>query len=557
VISQIRKLLVQSQLLTGFAVSGIILISLLSFLLLFVGGGEKALSLQGSEQQIIPENVDIAGWSSFDRDSVHIGGTIRYQVRIVYRSDRVTPDIEAYEAGVNVLPLEKRQIIEKQRSLEGNLKEYTLEYILQAVGVDLDTSYPLPPSVIYYRTEGQTDLQPLQIESPRIHIASYYPDNISNIELKQLKGEFRDPSILKRTITGVAGVIFLSLCIMSLWIYGKKKSFSELTERERLWVKFEHGIDVPSDKKTKLAVYERIFTQLLTLQTTISPKMFWSGVNPKNSQWKDFSVKARNLLRQLYRPTQPNDQDMNTITQLMHDSFALVVADEKINAVIEPTFWKRLSKQPRLLFKCGAFIVVGTLMLALATLPGIWVPQYMFQYNLLVNSIQEEGVSEKKILEFSEIGNVAIDSSVKAAAFYNSGTLTAQDITSLTEDQAALLENIFREFEMDEMAEIFSADSEGLIKTLVSGIEAYRRAEMHFRDSVRADSKDEDASRNLEIVIKRRKAAAEMLSNIVKTGHIEELEMDNLLDLINTQMALEFKFEEGEEAPGYYLGEFF
>jgi hypothetical protein len=176
------------------------------------------------------------------------------------------------------------------------------------------------------------------------------------------------------------------------------------------------------------------------------------------------------------------------------------------------------------------------------------------RYNELVRLVQDEGISEDAASEFSDLAKISEDPALRAAAFYNSGTITAEKITLLNEEQLLTLEDLFDSVTLDE---VLLHDTDRLFETLAIGVERYGDAELQLRGGVRADSNDEYIHRNLELVIKRRKAVLAALANLVETGHVEPIMQDELLDLIESQMALEFKIEEGDEAPGYYIGENF
>ena len=193
-------------------------------------------------------------------------------------------------------------------------------------------------------------------------------------------------------------------------------------------------------------------------------------------------------------------------------------------------------------------------MLIFSAWPNIWVPQNILKYNGLVENVQNEEYVDEFATQFADLAKEINDDGLKSAAFYNSGTLLAANVQILDTDQMLTEGGAFSDVAADERV---IQDAEDLLEVLANNVEIYRKSELQLRESVRLDSKDENIRRNLELVIKRRKAILHIINTLMETGHLQQVKIDELLNLLESQMALEFKVEEGKEAPGYYIGEDF
>jgi hypothetical protein len=220
----------------------------------------------------------------------------------------------------------------------------------------------------------------------------------------------------------------------------------------------------------------------------------------------------------------------------------------------EPSFFRRLIAQKKILFISVSSLLSGVVLLIFSAWPNTWVPRTTLNYNELVESAQNEEYIDEFSTQFSDLAKEISDARLKAAAFYNSGTLLAVNVQILDEDQMLTEGGAFANVAADERV---IQDAEDLLEVLARNIDIYRKSELQLRESVRLDSDDENIRRNLELVIKRRKALLHIINTLMETGHLQQVKIDELLNLLESQMALEFKVEEGKEAPGYYIGEDF
>jgi len=541
-----------------FIVISTLLIILIASILVFSSRSSSEIEINDQEedtgQKFLTENIHIAGWSSLDRDSTHIGEAVNFRISIIYDSSRITPDIEAFERSVDVMPLEKVRFSETIDTLGGNIEKYVLEYTLQAVNIEIDRTYQLDPSIIYYTVKDEAVLQSLQISSPVIHTISYYPADVSIIELKEIKGKIYGNTYLTRIFLYCGGLFLLSLFILTIWKFCRRRGHSELSKADKLWLEYQIFDKNSADNRSRISDREQIFTRLLEDQTKIKPGIFWAGREPEDTFWKGITGKARNLLRSIYRPALPEDSDVKSISNLLDEAFSFVLSEEKRKSLSESSIIHRLIRQRNIMLLTSGCLMSGVVMLIFAIWPSIWVPQNIQNYNGLIEVVQNEGYRDEIASEFSVLGKEFDDGRLKAASYYNSGTLMADNVQLINEDHLLTLGDVFSDVAADER---IIQDAEDLLEILTLNVEIFRQSEMQLMESVRADYFDENIRRNLELVIKRRKAALKMISSLIDTGHIQQVELDEMLNLLESQMALEFDVEEGKEAPGYYIGEDF
>ena len=514
----------------------------------------QLIGVDNNNQVILAEGSYIQGWSYMDRDSAHIGEIVNFQINIIYNPVYIEPDIDVFERSVDVMPLEKTLFSETVLNLDGGLKKYVLDYQLQVVNVELDTSYQLDPSVIYFTAIGESVLKSIQIHSPSIHVTSYYPYDVAAIELKEIKGQVSGHSVFTRAFLLAGGILLISLCAICIWKFCIRKSDADLSNVESLWLEYQNNNKTSTDNRTSVAESETIFTRLLEAQTAIKPGMFWNGQDPEDNFWVGATSKARELLRTIYKPSGPDNNDVSNTSTLLNETFSHVINEEKRTMLAEPSFFRRLIAQKKILFISVSSLLSGVVLLIFSAWPNTWVPRTTLNYNELVESAQNEEYIDEFSTQFSDLAKEISDARLKAAAFYNSGTLLAVNVQILDEDQMLTEGGAFANVAADERV---IQDAEDLLEVLARNIDIYRKSELQLRESVRLDSDDENIRRNLELVIKRRKALLHIINTLMETGHLQQVKIDELLNLLESQMALEFKVEEGKEAPGYYIGEDF
>jgi hypothetical protein len=135
--------LIKNRFVLGTITSAMVLIffALLITVLSIVGKPDRLFPFIDSSHEGLADGEKIKGWAKFDKDSYLIGEIARYTVRLHWDSAKLSPDIETFKNGIGFFPFNRREIYEQQRVIEGNIHEYILEITLQAVDVELTSSY--------------------------------------------------------------------------------------------------------------------------------------------------------------------------------------------------------------------------------------------------------------------------------------------------------------------------------------------------------------------------------------------------------------------------------
>lgn len=517
-------------------------------------GSDISLSSQYQSPSLLPDDSAISGWSYLDRDSVHVGGIVQLTITVLFDTNKVVPDLDIFEKSIDVLPLERMTIKQSQYFLKDDVTKYVIEFDLQAVNVALDRKYKLDPVVMYYTTPGESDLKLFEIESPSIHISSYYPSNIEGISLKALKGEITAYTNISRILVGAGGMVIIGMVVFAVFMFCARKLPSKLSEIERLWLIYQKLDPDTQDTRVWLSSAERIFTQIMSVKLGIKPDEFWSGTIPKDIFWKDIMDQARQLLRKMYQINGPDKEHIYEFNEVLSVSFTEILTDERRNVLNQSNLVQRFIHQKKVMILNTSGMVIGMLMLVSAIWPGLWVSDIVIRYNSLLELTQSDENINAAAEGYSILGDEISENEIKAAALYNAATLISSNLQEIDAEQALSIGDSFTNVGSDEQ---IIQDTEDLLFVLTTNIDTYREAELMLRVAIRANTQDEDMARNLEIIIKRRNIVINIINTLINTGHIQPQQIDELLDLMESQMALEFEMDEGQEAPGYYIGEDF
>ncbi len=556
--------------------------ALVALLAALAGGLVVTASMTGWPSQIfrftlpadeaLPVGTDIAGWAHFDRDSYFIGEPIRYRARILYRRDRVVPNLDTFKRSLPFFPFEKGEGFEVRRRLDGGIGEYRLDFELHGVKLDPPRTYRLDPAVVFYQPKAGSNgqLKSIRIPTPAIHITEYYPRDISGVPLLALKGPIHDPARARQWLVGISGGIVLALALFLLWWYGRRRVAAELSTPERLWREF-HGIDRAGlDARAYLLKCERIFSRLLQARTHTSPRALWAGDYPRDAFWRDAAARAHGGLRELYRSPSLSEVDVRRISDLLNldEIFSAIVAEDRLHREQEPSRAARLARQPRILAASGLCLAVAAAMFALAARPALWLAGDVARYNqaLAATSGGVPLIEDGALM--LEAGNRIEDGAIKAAALYNAGTALAhlKESAATPLREMELFEVLFDDklplsayLDTPEEAELFLKTEKWL-----------RHAVRNLQEAARADRHDEDIRRNLELVIKRHGAVLGALKKLFEASRgtgtakrglkgvkVKESQRKAIVDVLNMKWPDKYRDDKGEgkKDKGYGVSE--
>ena len=520
--------------------------------------------IQGPEETL-PEGRDIAGWASFDRDSYLMGEEIRYRARVLYRPDRVVPDLGQFLQSISFAPVEKRHSTTRIDDLGGGISEYRLEYVLQGVDVRPGAGYQPDPVVLFYRSADPAvrELQSLRIPTPGIYFNEYYPRDVAEVPLKPLKREVRDAYRLRQGVMLASGGILLTLALALLWRHGRRRRERELSRVELLWREF-HAIDRGSlSAREYLLACEHIATRLLDARAGLSPAAFWRRRHAADAQWDVIAEELRRLLERIYARGALEEEAADRFTAVLEQTFAAVVAEDVLRREMEPTPWKRLARQPRVVAAAAGCATLALAMFVLGAFPGLWFSPELERYNEAVAGLSAGVPLLAEADVFEDLADTVENPLVQAAAWYNAGTVRARlkpaDNPPLGEGE--ILEMVFREeaaldhyLEDEEAVEMFFA-SAGWLK----------QARQNLQDAARLEPGDGDILRNLELVSKRHEAVVAAIQAMFEgmKGQGDQnarTKLETMVDVLNPDWPEEVEEREEEEDRGrstYKISEHF
>jgi len=541
--------------------------------MVFISGVLVLASLQGwpkqifrfmeSVQQELPIDTDVAGWASFDRDSYAVGEIIKYRVRVLYRNDKIVPDLEQFERSLSFTPIEKRESVKTRGKNADNVNDYTLEYSLQGVDVLSGTMYHLDPVVLFYKQADSTtrELQSIRIETPSVFFTESYPGDVAKIPLKAMKRQINEAYQLRRGLMTASGSILFALVIFVLWRYGRRRSQQELTETEKIWQEFRAINAVTLNNREYLFKCEKIITRLFLARAGLNPAAFWLCKNPSEAYWKDLVIRLRQILDKIYCPSGLSHEDVDEVTRRLNDTFSETVAEDKLILEAAPSFIVRLKQQPRILVLSSTCFGLGVIMFSLVSFPGIWLSSEVVNYNDLIEVLTEAPLIEESV-PFIALSEQSDKNKIKAAALYNAGTIKAhlKPSSSPPLQELELLEIVFQP---DKSLESY-IENEASLEMFFASAGWLRSAKQNLQDAVRADPYDEDIIRNLELVSKRYAAVMAAINSLFAAAQATpdnsvKSKLETMVDVLNLEWPedVEEKDKEDKKSPTYKISEKF
>ncbi len=519
----------------------------------------------------LPTDSDIAGWASFDKASYLPGEPARYEIRVLWRDDIVTPDIEAFRNSINFFPFDYKDSVVNERSGPGGIREYALVYALQAVNVDSPASYQFDLATLYYTSSraDSEELQSLRIRPPPVYIGEFYPRDISAVPLKALQGEIRDPRTLRQGLMTLFALALASIAGVLVWLHGRRRPDSALSVAERLWLELRKLKRDAADAQQYVLESERIFTHALRLRSDIGPAAFWSEKDVKFGEWRKLIGEARRLFGRNYSGTTPGAADADQAAALIGELLEPLISAERLLREEQPSFAMRLKQNPGVVATGSSLAVIAAVMIVLAALPSVWVASDVRRYNEAIRLIEQDEDLEEAYLQLALLADDTDDDIVRAASLYNLGTLRADHrLAALTElQQQEFLRAIFMPGKtLDRMLHALEMDAEAELLTMLGdSVRRYVEAEEAMKGAVRISPDHEDGRRNLEILGKVRRALGDTLTQLLQQNEqgegSVEMQRQSVIDLrklMETELPEDFsKLDAGKDDSNYLILEGF
>ncbi len=511
------------RLIAGLVTALVLVICCLLVIASLLAKPEQYFQPVDAPQQSLSNEQIIAGWVKLDRPSYHVGEVIHQQLRILYRSDKVVPDIDNLRRRMSFFPLENRNLTETVINHPEQIVEYILDYELQAVRVEPQQTYRIDPFILYYTNVDQADdnVFSYTVQTPVVHIGSFYPDNIDRIVLHDIKGALGTANHLRQTIPVGSGILLLAVAGILLWHFGRRRNIQELSEEEQLWRVFISIKSTDLNNRLRLLNYEQVFTRLLYIQTDITPESFWSGLNPDNEEWRPLAIEARKILIENYQADEPDAAGIDTIKSILEKQLAALVEESRLKIEQQPTFGQRISQQPTVITHAGITALFAIVLLAMSAAPNLWLSGELKNYNHIITDVQSGDISENHYLDLSAMGDRSTNNVVKFAALYNAGTLRTENSFSMfnPEDEKLILNTAIRADSVETLFMILLEDGpfdeeSQIVTVLLNGVEQLRRAQLDLQAAIRINPYDNDALRNHELILKRRALILQRLGEI-------------------------------------------
>ena len=558
----------------SFAVASAVVVVLLCIVLVTVsvtGTVAARLGFETATPAELPPGSDIAGWASFDKASYLPGELARYEIRVLWRNDVVTPDLEAFRSSINFFPFDYKDSTVDERSGSDGIREYALEYSLQAVNVDSPASYQFDLATLYYTSsrEDSEVLQSLRIRPPRVYIGEFYPRDISAVPLKAMQGEIRDPRTLRQGLMSLFALALASIAGILVWLHGRKRPDSALSEAERLWLEIRKLRHDAVDDQQYMLDSERIFTHALRLRSDIGPARFWSEKDINLGEWRDLIGEARQIFGRNYSDTKPIAADADKAAALIGKLLEPLVSAERLLREQQPSFAMRLKQKPGVLATGASLAAIAVVMIVLAALPSVWVASDVRRYNDAIRLIEQDEDLEEAYVQLALLADDTDEEILRAASLYNLGTLGADHRMAAVSElqQRAFLRAIFMpEITLDKMLHALELDAEAELLTMLGdSVRRYVEAEEAMKGAVRISPDHEDSRRNLEILGKVRRALADTLTQLLQQSEqgdgSVEMQRQSVIDLrmlMETELPEEFsKLDAGKDDSNYLILEGF
>lgn len=570
--NRLRNLLDKYPLQLAAAVAVPIILLCASILLISLTGTSNSIFRFSSMSPAgLADEEDIAGWIEFDKDSYLLGEHASCLVRVLYRNDKIKPDLDAFKRNLGFLPFDQIGVTEKSSSAGIGITEYRIIYQLHIVGVKRPDTYKMDPAMLPYTNIGQpgSNLHTVRIPRPAIHIGSLYPWNAGSISLRDIKPAIYARDTLRQTVMLLGGTILLLLALFILWHFGRRRTQHELSVPEQLWFQLRQLNESAAGPRSYLLGCEKIVTRLLHIQVDMDPDSFWSGAQTEEPEWSSFVETSRQILRRVYQSGELTQTEVSQMKDLLSDRLTSLVEQHRLLLELQPTLSMRIRQQPRVAQTLIVVSILSALMLVLAATPQWWLSSEIKRYNSTVQSVMTSTeITEEILLGLQSFASSVKNEKIQLAAYYNSGTARAAHSFAVhnPESQLKILELVFQAETPDDLLQTLiltklSASEEDVIALLVNAAEKLQQAQLDLQAAARIDDSDDEVLRNLELTTRWRNAVLTRLVQLrdmfkmkATTGEEKEIASDQgLINIIEAKLPEEYEDADSAKDNSSYI----
>ena len=549
----------------------VILLCVSILLISLTGTSNSIFRFSSTTPARLADDEDIAGWIEFDKDSYLLGEHASCLVRVLYRNDKIKPDLDAFKRNLGFLPFDQIGATESSSSAGIGITEYRLVYQLHMVGVKRPDTYKMDPAMLPYTNIEQqgSNLHTVRIPRPAIHIGSLYPWNAGSISLREIKPAIYARDTLRQTVMLLGGTILLLLALFILWRFGRRRTQYELSAPEQLWFQLRQLNESAAGPRSYLLGCEKIVTRLLHVQIDMDPDSFWSGAQIADQAWSTFVESSRQILRRVYQSGELAQTEVTQMKDLLTDKLTSLVEQHRLLLELQPTLSVRIRQQPRVAQTLIIVTTLSALMLVLAATPQWWLSSEIKHYNSTVQSfLTATDVTEEVLLGMQSFASSAQNKKIQLAAYYNSGTARAAHSFGEhnPDSQSKILQLVFEAETPDDLLQTLiltklSASQEDVIALLVNAAEKLQQAQLDLQSAARIDDRDDEVLRNLELTTRWRNAVLTRLVQLrdmfkmkATTGEEKEIASDQgLINIIEAKLPEEYEDADSAKDNSNYI----
>ncbi len=432
--------------------------------------------------------------------AIYVGEPFEYQIRVVYRQDKVIPDFRQLLRDVNFVPFEQKHKSRtniNEYSYDENINEYFLSYSIVGVDVLPGNTYSFNDISIRYTQIESSTISSISAQTSPVIIKRYYTDQALDIPLRDLKGTVEDNATVIHGLLITGLFLFFLLSGVLIICVIRKQNVNALSIAEQIQNRYMHVKQTVLNPRTKLIEYEKLILSIFRSYGSKTALGFWqSRILGEDSLWTQSGAAIKPALESAYSDSGPQEQDIQTIeTNFDRVYIGIEQQSTEEKAFLEQKLQGNIRqriKNNRFNFMAGIMAaIIGFIFLYLSLNQHVWINQDAQIFNHWINSLPDKLLEEEKRHDLNNIdiemlGHISDELRVlentqsdlyRSRYLYNYGTLATIIYKSIL-----LMPPRDQEEEVPEPP-------------------TFEFPLLLMANSVRFNPEDEDIRRNLEIII--------------------------------------------------------
>lgn len=432
--------------------------------------------------------------------AIYVGEPFEYQIRVVYRSDKVIPDFRQLLRDVSFVPFEQKHKSRtniNEYSYDENINEYVLSYAIVGVDVLPGNSYNFDEITVRYTQIESNVVSSVSAQPSPVTIKRYYTAQALDNPLQALKGTVEDNATVIQGLLITCLFLFFILSGVLIISVIRRRDVKAQSIAENLQYKFKHIKDTVQNPRKKLIEYEKLILSIFRSYGSRTALSFWqSRVSGEHSLWTQSGAAIKPALESAYSDCGPQDQDIQTIeTNFDRVYIGIEQQSSEERAFLEQKLHgnvRQRIKKNRFNFIVGFMAaIISLIFLYLSINQHVWINQDAQVFNKWINSLPDRLLEEEKRHDLNNIdiemlGHISDEQRVlentqldfyRSRYLYNYGTLAT-----------IIYKSILLMPPRDEEEEAPEPPT-------------FEFPLLLMKNSVRFNPEDEDIRRNLEIII--------------------------------------------------------